>query len=62
MEGIIKIIKSLKESGFLIKAISETINNEAREQKGGFPPVLLDTLAATVLAKLYETSFSVSVG
>ena len=62
LEGIIKIIKSLKESGFLIKAISETINNEPREQKGGFPPVLLDTLAATILAKIYETNFSVSVG
>ena len=30
MNDIIKIIKSLEESGFLIKGVSETINNEAK--------------------------------
>ena len=33
MEDIIKIVKSLKDPGFLIKGISETIENEAKEQK-----------------------------
>ena len=28
-------IKSLEESGLLIKGVSETIKNEAKEQKGG---------------------------
>ena len=32
----IKIVKSLEESGLLIKDVSETIKNEAKEQKGGF--------------------------
>ena len=33
MNDIMKIVKSLEESGLLIKDISETINNEAKEQK-----------------------------
>ena len=41
MEDIMKIVKLHKESGLLIKGISETIKNEAKEQKGGFLPMLL---------------------
>ena len=33
MEVIMKIVKSLEESGLLIKGISETIKNDAKEQK-----------------------------
>ena len=36
-----KIVKSLEESGLLIKGISETIKNEGKEQKGGFLNMLL---------------------
>ena len=36
MEDIMKIVKSLEESGLLIKGITETIKIEAKEQKGGF--------------------------
>ena len=32
MEDIIKIVKSLEESGLLIKAISKRIKNEGKEQ------------------------------
>ena len=49
VEDIMKIVKSLKESGLLIKGISETIQNDAEEQKGGFLPTLLGTLAAGIL-------------
>ena len=31
-----KIIRSLEESGLLIKRVLETIKNEAKEQKLGF--------------------------
>ena len=31
-----KIVKSLEESGLLIKDVSETTKNKAKEQKGGF--------------------------
>ena len=49
MEDIIKIVNSLEKSGLLIKGISETIENEAKEQKGRFLLVLLGTLAASIL-------------
>ena len=44
-----KIVKSLEESGLLIKGISETIKNEVKEQKGGFLSLLLGTLVASML-------------
>ena len=46
MNYIIQMIKSLEESGLLIKRISETIKNEAKKQKGGFLGVLLGTFGA----------------
>ena len=33
---VMKVVKSLEESGLLIKGVSKTIKNEAKEQKGGF--------------------------
>ena len=36
MDDISKIVKSLEDSGLLLKGVSETIQNEAKEQKGGF--------------------------
>ena len=52
MNDIMKKIKSLEESGLLIKGISETIKNEAKEQKGGFLGMLLGTLGASLLDNL----------
>ena len=49
---IMKIVKSLEESGLLIKDVSETIKNEGKEQKGGFLGMLLCTLGATLLGNL----------
>ena len=34
LNGIMKIVKSLKESSLLIKDVNETIKNGAKEQKG----------------------------
>ena len=36
MEDIIKIFKSLEDSGLLLKAVSETIQNEVKEKKRWF--------------------------
>ena len=47
-----KIVKSLEESGLLIKGVSETIKNEAKEEKGGFLGMLLGTLGASLLGNL----------
>ena len=48
MDDIIKIVKSLDESSLLIKGVSKTIKNEAKEQKGGFVSKLLGTLGASL--------------
>ena len=52
MTDIMKIIQSLEESGLLIKSVSETIKNEAKEQKGEFRGMLLGTLGASLLGNL----------
>ena len=49
MKDIIKIVKSLADQGLLLKRVSETIQNEAKEQKGGFYSILLGTLGASLL-------------
>ena len=47
-----KIVKSLEKSGLLIKDVSETIKNEAREQKGAFLSILLGTLGTSLLGNM----------
>ena len=49
MEDIFKIVRSLEDSGVLLEGVSETIRNEAKEQKGGFLSMLLGTLGASLL-------------
>ena len=36
IEDLIKIIKSLEDSGLLIEGITESVQNEVKEQKEGF--------------------------
>ena len=52
MNDIMGIVQLLEESVLLIKRVSETIKNEAKEQKGGFVGVLLSTLGASLLGNL----------
>ena len=52
MEGIIKIIKALEDPGLFLKRGSETIQNEAREERGWFLSMLLDTLGASLLGNM----------
>ena len=52
MNDIIKIVKSLEESGLLIKSASETIKNESKDQKGWFLGMLFGMLGATLLGNL----------
>ena len=52
MEYIIKIVKSLKGSGFLLKEVSETVQSEAKEQKNRFLSMLLGTLGAISLRNI----------
>ena len=52
MEDLIKIVKSLEDSGLLLKGVTELVQNEVKEQKGGFLSMLLGTLGASLLGNL----------
>ena len=52
-----KIIKSLKECGLLIKGISKTIKNEEKEQKGGFFSTLFSTFVPNLSGNLLKLKF-----
>ena len=52
MEDVIEIVKSLEDSGLSLKGVSETIQNEAKEQKGDFLSMLFGTLDAKFLGNL----------
>ena len=52
MEDIIKIVKSLEDSGLILKGITGTVQNEVKEQKRGFLSMLLGTLGASLLGNL----------
>ena len=52
MENIMKRVKFLEESSLLLKGVSEIIETEAKEEKEGFPSMLLGTLAESVLKNL----------
>ena len=54
MEDIIKIAKSLEDSYLLLKGVSETIEIEAKELKGGFLSMLLGTLGANLLGNILD--------
>ena len=52
MKDIMKIIKELENSDILLKGVSKTIENEIKEQRGGFLSMLLGTLGASLLGNL----------
>ena len=52
MEDIIEIVKSLEDSGLLLEGVTETVQNEVKEQKRGFLGMLLGTLGASLLGSL----------
>ena len=54
MKDLIKIVKSLEDSGLLLKWVTETVQNEVKKQKGGFLSMLLGTLGASLLGNLLK--------
>ena len=52
MNDIMKIIQPLKNSNILLKGVAKIINNETKEQKGGFLSMSLGTLGASLLGNL----------
>ena len=58
MDDILKIVKSLEDSGVLLKGVSETIQHEAKEQRGGFLSMLLGMLGASLLGDVLSKGLS----
>ena len=52
IEDLIKVVKSLEDSGLLLKGVTEPVQNEVKEQKGWFLSMLLGTLGASLLGNL----------
>ena len=52
MNDITKIIEASENSGILLKGVSKAIENETKEQKGGFLSMLLGTLRDSFLGNL----------
>ena len=45
----IEVVKSLEDSGLLLKGVTKTVQNKVKEQKGGFISMLLETLGVSLL-------------
>ena len=58
MDDILKIVKSLEHFGVLLKGVSETIQHEAKEQRGGFLSMLLGALCASFLGDILSKGLS----
>ena len=58
MQYLLKIVKSLEDSGLLLDGITETVKNEVKEQKGGFLSMSLGTLGASLLGDLLTKNLS----
>ena len=54
MDDLIKIVKSLEDSGLLLRGVTESVQNEVKEQKGRFLSMLLGTLGASLLGNLLD--------
>ena len=52
IEDIIKIVKSLENSGLLLKGVSQTVQNETKEKKGGFLSMLFGMRGASLLGNI----------
>ena len=52
MEDIMKIVTSLEDSGIFLKGVTETVQNEVKEQKGRFLSMLLVKLGASLLGNI----------
>ena len=62
MNDIIKIIEALEDSGISLKGVSKMIENETKEQRGGFLSMLLGTLGASLLGNLLSGKGMIRAG
>ena len=52
MNDIMIIIEALENSGILLKGVKKSIENETKEQRGGFFSMLLGRLGSSLLCNL----------
>ena len=52
MNDVLKIVKVLEDSNILLKWITKAIENETKDQKGGFLGMLLRTLGTSFLGNM----------
>ena len=58
MQDLLKIVKSLEDSGTLLNGINERVKNEVKEQNGGFLSMFLGTLGVSLLGDLLTKKLS----
>ena len=58
MQDLLKIVKSLEDSGMLLDGSTETVKNEVKDQKSGFLSMLLGTLEPSLLGDLLTKNIS----
>ena len=49
MNDIMEIVQALEDSNIFLKGVTKTIENETKEQEGGFLSMLVGTLGARFL-------------
>ena len=54
MEDLIKVEKSLEDSGLLLNGVTELVKNEVKEQPGGFLSMLRGTLGGKFVRKPFS--------
>ena len=62
MNDIIKIVQALEDSNILLKGVTKTIENETKEQKGGFLFMVLGTVGASLVGNLLTRKGMVRAG
>ena len=62
MSDVMKIVQALQDSNIILNGVTKTIENETKEQKGGFLSTLLGTLGASLLGNLLSAKGIVRAG
>ena len=62
MNDIMEIVQALEDSNILLKGVTKTIKNEAKEKKVGFLSKLFGTLGASVLGNILAEKGIVRAG
>ena len=62
INDIMKIVKCLEESALLIKGVSETVQNERKEQKWGLLGMLLGTLGPSLFGNQLTSKRTIRAG